>query len=87
MAQDILIAMFVFVVVTNVYSYLRSFLPWLDRVLSESKRVASLLSDFPAEINIEQLIVRKFGADTALFGDDPAGTLDADDRDHDAGPA
>ena len=40
--------MFVFVVITNMLSYFRYFLPWLERTLSESKRVAQLLSEVRA---------------------------------------
>lgn len=55
-ADNIIIAIFVFVMVANILFFFRYFRPWLARTLSESKRVAELLSELPKEMNIDALI-------------------------------
>jgi hypothetical protein len=42
--------------VANILFFFRYFRPWLARTLSESKRVAELLSELPKEMNIDALI-------------------------------
>ena len=64
-AQDILIVTFCIMVVANGLFFVRFFLPWLNRMLIESRRVARLLSELPAELSIEELVLKASDAQAA----------------------
>lgn len=55
-AKTLQIAMLVVAFAMNVFFFARFFMPWLNRTLVESKRVAALLSELPPEMNIIDVI-------------------------------
>ena len=56
-AENLQIGLLVATMVLNAAFFYRYFRPWLARTLRESKRVADLLSELPAEVNVERLVL------------------------------